>query len=126
MYELNKVILGNCINESLNLIFINMNDELKVNMELEKGRVVKLENEIVVGYDFVKRLLMKKELEEYNKKIEEVKGNLEDIKELEGYMKDILNKIIELSVLKIDFKIGDVEKIKIYDFKIVGIIKKLF
>lgn len=124
VYEPNKATLGNRTNESSNLIFTNMNDELKANMELEKGRVAKSENEIVVGYDFAKRLLTKKESEEYNKKIEEAKGNPEDIKEPEGYTKDILNKTIELSVSKTDPKTGDVEKTKTYDFKIVGITKK--
>lgn len=71
MYELNKVILGNRINEDLVIVLINMKDEVKVNMEFDWGRVVKLENEIVVGYNFVKNLWMKKEVDEYNKELKD-------------------------------------------------------
>ncbi|MCY8523195.1 FtsX-like permease family protein, partial [Bacillus atrophaeus] len=107
----------------MSLTLTNMNDELKSNMELDKGRVAKSENEIVVGYDFAKYLWTEKESKDFEKQINENKGNNAELKEPKGYTKDILNQTLELNVSKVDEKTGKTSE-KTYDFKVVGITKK--
>ncbi|MED1016554.1 ABC transporter permease [Bacillus atrophaeus] len=123
VYEPVKAKLNNRTNENMSLTLTNMNDELKSNMELDKGRVAKSENEIVVGYDFAKNLWTEKESKDFEKQINENNGNNADLKEPKGYTKDILNQTIELNVSKVDEKTGKTSE-KTYDFKVVGITKK--
>ncbi|MCG8396562.1 FtsX-like permease family protein [Bacillus atrophaeus] len=123
VHEPVKAKLNNRTNENMSLTLTNMNDELKSNMELDKGRVAKSENEIVVGYDFAKYLWTEKESKDFEKQINENNGNNAELKEPKGYSKDILNQTIELNVSKVDEKTGKSSE-KTYDFKVVGITKK--
>ncbi len=123
VYEPNKASLGNRTNEDSAIVLTNMKDEVKANMELDQGRVARTENEIVVGYDFAKNLLTKKEADAYDKELKDHQGDMSEVKKPKGYTKDLLNKTIQLSISKTN-KDGDVEKTKTYDFKVVGITKK--
>ncbi len=122
VYEPNKASLGNRTNEDSAIVLTNMKDEVKANMELDQGRVARTENEIVVGYDFAKNLLTKKEADAYDKELKDHQGDMSEVKKPKGYTKDLLNKTIQLSISKTN-KDGDVEKTKTYDFKVVGITK---
>lgn len=104
VHEPVKAKLNNRTNENMSLTLTNMSDELKSNMELDKGRVAKSENEIVVGYDFAKYLWTEKESKDFEKQINENNGNNAELKEPKGYTKDILNQTIELNVSKVDEK----------------------
>ncbi|AQS45183.1 FtsX-like permease family protein [Bacillus velezensis] len=123
VYEPNKASLGNRTNEDSAIVLTNMKDEVKANMELDQGRVARTENEIVVGYDFAKNLLTKKEADAYDKELKDHQGDMSEVKKPKGYTKDLLNKTIQLGISKTN-KDGDVEKTKTYDFKVVGITKK--
>ncbi|NTU24642.1 ABC transporter permease [Bacillus tequilensis] len=119
-----KAKLGDRTNTNSTLVFTNMDDELKSNMELEKGRTAKSENEIVVGYNFAKYLWTKKDSEDYEKEISKSQVNDDEIKQPKGFTKDVLNKTIQLNVTKTNDETGKVDGEKSYDFKIVGITKK--
>ncbi|MEH6973746.1 ABC transporter permease [Bacillus sp. JJ675] len=102
-------------------ILTDMAAEQKANIKLDRGRVAKSPNEIVVGYHFGKQLWTKKEAKEYQKQQE---SNPDDVKEPKGYEKDILGKTIELKIEKIDEKTGEKSKERTYDFKVVGVMEK--
>ena len=113
---------GNRTNEQIGyLMLTDMAAEQKANIKLDRGRVAKSPNEIVVGYHFGKMLWTKKEAKEYQKQQE---NNPDDIKEPKGYEKDILGKTIELKIEKVDEKTGEKSKEKTYDFKVVGVMEK--
>ena len=124
VYEPNKATLGNRTNEDSAIVLTNMKDEVKANMELDRGRVAKSENEIVVGYNFAKNLWTKKEADEYNKELKDHQDNVSDVEKPTGYTEDLLNKTIQLSISKTNNDTGKTEGTKTYDFKVVGITKK--
>ncbi|MDA7027301.1 ABC transporter permease [Bacillus sp. CLL-7-23] len=98
----------------------DMVGEQRANLKLDRGRVAKSPNEIVVGYHFGKQLWTKQETESYEKQTG-IGG--EEIKEPKGYKGDILGKTIELKVAKAEGK-KQKNKVKTYDMKVVGILKK--
>ncbi|OIK20102.1 ABC transporter permease [Bacillus amyloliquefaciens] len=124
VYEPNKATLDNRTNQDSTIVLTNMKDEVKANMELDRGRVAKSENEIVVGYNFAKNLWTKKEADEYNKELKDHQDTPGDVKKPEGYTKDLLDKTIQLSISKTNNDTGKTEGTKTYDFKVVGITKK--
>ncbi|MEC1263105.1 FtsX-like permease family protein [Bacillus swezeyi] len=114
--------LGGRTNQQIPYVTItDMAAEQKANIDLDRGRVAKSPNEIVVGYHFGETFWTKKEAKEYEKQLS---SNAEDVKEPKGYTKDILGKTIELKVSTIDQKTGEKGKEKTYDFKVVGVTKK--
>ncbi|MDA1477691.1 ABC transporter permease [Bacillus changyiensis] len=101
------------------LMITDMAGEEKANLDLDRGRVAKSPNEIVVGYHFGKMFWTKKETEKYEK---QVSKNVEEAKQPKGYKGDILGKTIELKVTKEGEK--GKKKVKTYDLKVVGVAKK--
>ncbi|MED4401263.1 ABC transporter permease [Metabacillus fastidiosus] len=95
----------------------DMEEELKANLKLEKGEIPKNKNEIIVGYDFAKQLLTKKEQEDVEKAAEQPD---EQVKEPKGYEGDLIGKTVNIKVTETDDK-GEVKNEKKYDLKIVGI-----
>lgn len=95
----------------------NMEEELKANLKLEKGEIPESKNEIIVGYDFAKQLLTKKEQEDMEKAAEQPD---EKIKEPKGYEGDLIGKTVKIKVTETDDK-GEIKNEKKYDLKIVGI-----
>lgn len=94
--------LGNRTNNQMsNITITDMAAEQKANIKLDRGRVAKTPNEIVVGYHFGKNLWTKKEAQDYEKQME---NNAEEVKEPKGYAEDILGKTIELKISKMDEK----------------------
>ncbi|AMR11667.1 FtsX-like permease family protein [Bacillus licheniformis] len=114
--------LGNRTNNQMsNITITDMAAEQKANIKLDRGRVAKTPNEIVVGYHFGKNLWTKKEAADYEKQME---NNAEEAKEPKGYEEDILGKTIELKISKMDEKTGEEGEAKTYDLKVVGVTKK--
>ncbi|MED4453159.1 ABC transporter permease [Metabacillus fastidiosus] len=95
----------------------DMEEELKANLKLEKGEIPKSKNEIIVGYDFAKQLLTKKEQEDVEKAAEQPD---EQVKEPKGYEGDLIGKTVNIKLTETDDK-GEVKNEKKYDLKIVGI-----
>ncbi|EME76681.1 FtsX-like permease family protein [Bacillus sonorensis] len=113
---------GNRTNGQIGYITLtDMAAEQKANIKLDRGRVAKSPNEIVVGYHFGNQLWTKKEAKDFEKQQE---NNPDDVKQPKGYEKDILGKTIELKIAKLDEKTGEKGKEKTYDFKIVGVMEK--
>lgn len=113
---------GNRTNGQIGYITLtDMTAEQKANIKLDRGRVAKSPNEIVVGYHFGNQLWTKKEAKDFEKQQE---NNPDDVKQPKGYEKDILGKTIELKIAKLDEKTGEKGKEKTYDFKIVGVMEK--
>ncbi|MCM3410925.1 ABC transporter permease [Metabacillus litoralis] len=95
----------------------NMQEELKANLSLEKGKVPQADNEIIVGYHFAKALLTENEKNEYQKKMESSPN--EPAKEPTGYQGDLVGKEITMTITK-ETEEGKEEK-KSFTFKIAGV-----
>ncbi|MCM3162757.1 ABC transporter permease [Metabacillus litoralis] len=95
----------------------NMQEELKANLSLEKGKVPQVDNEIIVGYHFAKALLTENEKNEYQKKMESSPN--EPAKEPTGYQGDLVGKEITMTITK-ETEEGKEEK-KSFTFKIAGV-----
>lgn len=101
------------------MMITNMEEELKANLQLDKGEIPKNKHEIIVGYDFGKRLLTKQEQEQLEKSQEQPN---EEVKEPKGYEGDLIGKTVKIKVTEINEK-GETKNEKTYDLKIVGISK---
>ncbi|NPC93805.1 ABC transporter permease [Bacillus sp. WMMC1349] len=119
-----KAKYGNRTNDQLKLTITDMAGEQKANLELDRGRVAKSPNEIVVGYHFGKQLWTKQEAKNFEKIMSTDETNGEKIKEPKGYQGNVLGKTIELTVTKTAEKKGQKDKLKTYDLKVVGVAKK--
>ncbi|NPC93804.1 ABC transporter permease [Bacillus sp. WMMC1349] len=100
------------------LTFTDMAAEQKTNFKLDRGRMAKSPNEIVVGYDFGKLLWTKNETEKYKK---QKRRKEKSVKNPAGYQGDILGKTIEITVTKIGEKNTKKKK---HQFKVVGVKKQ--
>lgn len=98
----------------------DMKEETKADLTLEKGRLPKSPDEIVVGYHFGKTLLTEKEKAAYLKHIQnpDTEDSYQDPK---GFTGNLLNQTVSLDVVKM---INGKKETKTYPFKIVGIAKK--
>ncbi|KIL16584.1 ABC transporter permease [Bacillus safensis] len=129
-----SVVSRTAINPSVNVELDNrssetqaaltdMKEEKEAGLELDRGKVPTSANEIVVGYHMAQQLWTKKEREAYEKELNKTSNGEETPKEPKGYTKDILNKVIQIKVPKLNEE-GEVVKEKTLDFRVVGVLKK--
>lgn len=123
VFEPVEANLDNRTNNQAQIIFTDMEEELKSNLALENGKIPESANEIVVGYDFASQLFTEKEAEDYSKQLEQADAQTE-INEPVGYQQDIVGKTIQLKVSKTNPETGEVDEEKTYDFKVVGVTEK--
>ncbi|ALC82074.1 MULTISPECIES: ABC transporter permease [Bacillus] len=122
VYEPVEANLDNRTNNQAQIVFTDMEEELKSNMALEKGKIPESANEIVVGYDFASQLWTKQEQEDYNKQTEQISETQQgEIDKPQGYPEDIVGKNIKLKVSKTNPETGQADQEKTYDFKVVGV-----
>lgn len=101
----------------------DMKEEKEAGLELDRGKVPTSANEIVVGYHLAEQLWTKKERQAYEKKLNQTSNGEEMPEEPKGYTKDILNKVIQVKVPKLNEE-NEVVKEKTFDFRVVGVLKK--
>lgn len=117
-----KVELDNHSSET-QVALTNMKEEKQAGLELDRGKVPTSANEIVVGYHMEKSLWTEKERKAYEKEVNQPSNDEKSPKEPKGYTKDILNKVIQIKVPKLNEK-NEVVKEKTFDFRVVGVLKK--
>ncbi|MGE6628795.1 ABC transporter permease [Bacillus sp. NPDC077027] len=121
LYSLVKAELGKRSNEQ-GVTFTDMKAEQKAGLELDRGKIPTSANEIVVGYHFADGLWTEKERKVYDKAIEN-ETNDEEVEEPKGYTKDILNKVVQITVPEYNDE-NEIVKEKTFDFRVVGVLKK--
>ncbi|MFP5181030.1 ABC transporter permease [Bacillus altitudinis] len=104
-------------------VLTDMKEEKEAGLELDRGKVPTSANEIVVGYQMAEQLWTEKERKDYEKEMNQTSNGEETPEEPKGYTKEILNKVIQIKVPKLNEE-NEVVKEKTFDFRVVGVLKK--
>ncbi|AOZ89637.1 macrolide ABC transporter permease [Bacillus xiamenensis] len=132
--QVKSVVARTAINPSVNVelddrstetqaALTDMKEEKEAGLELDRGKVPTSANEIVVGYHMAEQLWTEKERAAYEKEMNQTSNGEESPKEPKGYTKEILNKVIQIKVPKLNEENEVVEE-KTFDFRVVGVLKK--